>query len=175
MEAASAGYWRFWKKGHEENLDFDTYYDELNEPEFSRELVRLNRTLVRYPMTLTASMLPEKKKDKTGLTWENSWGPYRQSKSLRGSEGRFLQIIMYLASEGRLAAIRQCENCRKWICARRIEKDRFCSNDCRIQFNRDTPAQREARREWSRKNYRSRIELESGSRAAAQKRKRGKK
>ena len=78
-------------------------------------------------------------------------------------------IAVELARTGRITSLKECANpgCTRWLFAQFPHK-RFCSDDCYKQFHQAAPKDKERRRAWAKENYRSRKELELGSRKAAQ-------
>jgi predicted RNA-binding Zn ribbon-like protein len=78
-------------------------------------------------------------------------------------------IAVELARQGRIAKLKECANpsCKRWLFAR-FKHQRFCSDACYDLFHRTDEQDKERRRKWAKDNYRSRKELELGSRKAAQ-------
>jgi hypothetical protein len=78
-------------------------------------------------------------------------------------------IAVELAQEGRIASLKQCANpnCKRWLFAR-FKHQKFCSEACYELFHRTDPQEKKRRCNWAKENYRSRKELELGSRKAAQ-------
>jgi len=68
-------------------------------------------------------------------------------------ELKFVQKIAEIAQAQRISSIRQCKQCGRWFYAR-TSKQRFCpKGDCRDQFHRTSPEDKERRRKWARDNY----------------------
>jgi hypothetical protein len=84
-------------------------------------------------------------------------------------ELRSVLIAVGLAVQGRIGALKECANpdCKRWLFAR-FKHQRFCATACYELFHETDPGDKKRRREWARNNYRSRKELELGSRKAAQ-------
>lgn len=138
----------------------------VDSPDVMRRFRAVNRFLRRF--TATPSILPEYMGDLNPASrgWGFSWG--RTGKR----EQPFIEVglalgIVDIAGAGRISSLKQCEDCRKWLFAR-FPHQRFCSDTCKEHFHRSNEADKKRRRDWARKNYQSRKELDLGSRTAAQ-------
>jgi hypothetical protein len=89
-----------------------------------------------------------------------------------------MATIRDLDKMGKLAQVRKCE-CGRYFFDRfpnrRPRERRFCSTECRERFWEQSPDRQEQKRDWAKDNYKSRKELQLGSRKAAAQRKGGKK
>lgn len=106
-----------------------------------------------------------------GEQWQLEW---RRVDGQSHWDLRWALLVVEIFLTGRIGALKQCEQCGKWLLAR-FRHQRFCpGSECQQDFHKFNEADKKRRRDWARKNYQSRKELELGSRKAAQQ-KRGKK
>ncbi len=96
-------------------------------------------------------------------------GEVAQSFRLGMDADRAVQCFLHLAERGLLGRMRQCVQCRKWLCAKR-DWQRFCSDTCREVAFRTTTEGRRKRREYMRR-YRSNLKrMEQNALKAARQR-----
>ena len=133
----------------------------------ARHLAQLNSALARY------NSFPCIGTDLRG-NWEFKWSVQARGS---GNEDRgvfdltaqdelpLVLTAIRLAEQGLIDRVRRCPIDRRWFYAR-TQESRFCRDKCRDTFHQKDPARKAQRREWARKNYQSRKELELGSRKA---------
>ena len=144
---------------------------DAGQVEDNLEVLRLyrgvNSALRRY--TARPSILPDYMTDLDPRSrgWQFNWGRARKSSQPFIEVGLALDIVE-IASVGQISALKECEQCHKWLFAR-FPHQRFCSGGkCQQEFHKFNEADKKRRRDWARANYQSRKELELGSRKAAQ-------
>jgi hypothetical protein len=119
---------------------------------------RLNRLLQEYVAFPYIS-------DEPNGRWDLIWGGMGSATASWQLSAVLLAIE--LAKTKELLRFRQCLVDKKWFFARTADS-KFCCSKCRDTFHQSNPARKEKRRKWAKENYRSRKELELGSRKAAQ-------
>jgi hypothetical protein len=142
--------------------------EEIGTPELLKIHGRLSRFLSRFGASPRMQLQPALGSGVRPGTvyWQLSWVPL-------GGEGRFwyevplLLEIVQVARSGSINALRQCDQCQRWMFARRPAIDRFCKSECRDLFHRTNESDKTRRRDWARENYQTRKELEIGSRKTA--------
>ena len=119
-------------------------------PEVLKRYRAVNRLMHRYKAT--PGIFPNFMfGDETSKGWDFSWG--RVGSHIQPfMEVGFVQQIERIAASGKIKALKQCEQCRKWLFAR-FPHQRFCSSKCKETFHRTDPIDRERRRAWAKENY----------------------
>jgi hypothetical protein len=131
--------------------------------EFIRAEERLNRLLRRQIAIPDLRILPvvgPRLKDET-FAWRLSWLP-GAPRTKYPDEVRLLADAFAITIAGKIKHILKCQRCSRWMFARRPSVDRFCTAECRDLFHRTSDEGKARRRDWQRKNYNARKQLESG-------------
>ena len=119
---------------------------------------RLNRLLREYEAFPYIS-------DKPNGRWDLIWGG--MGSATASWQLSAVLIAIELAKTKELLRFRQCLIDKKWFFARTADS-KFCCSKCRDTFHQNDPERKAKRRKWAKENYRTRKELELGSRKAAQ-------
>jgi hypothetical protein len=125
--------------------------DIEHNPELTRIYRAVNIALRRY--AARPVIMPDYMADMNPQSrgWSFEWA--RSGKSSQPfMEVGFALTVVDLASSGRISALKQCEECRKWLFAR-FPHQRFCSEACKDHFHKFNDADKKRRREWAKKNY----------------------
>jgi len=148
--------------------------EEIGSPVFLKYQSRLDRFLSRFAARPHIQLQPvmDSGGQSAKVFWELSWMALRESRFWY--EPSLLNEVIQVAKSGSINALRQCDQCLRWMFARRPVIDRFCTPSCRDLFHRTNESDKKRRRDWARQNYQSRKELQLGSRKAAARKKRGK-
>jgi len=135
-------------------------YQSLPLGEQRLKISRINKVLQQYHARPLLRG-DRRRKDGFRLEWQSN----------EGDDLELLAVLraVELAQGGRIASLKECSNpdCKRWLFAR-FAHQRFCSEACKELFHSTDEADKERRRNWARDNYKSRKELELGSRKAIQ-------
>lgn len=134
----------------------DTYLKSVG-PKVQDEMALLdkfravNRILWRYEAV--PSLIPKHFYDPDAdcRGWRMEWGRTGKRQQPYVELGLVLNALQ-LAESGQIQLVRQCEQCNRWLFAK-FAHQKYCSQTCKDQFNRNNPHARERRRKWARENY----------------------
>ena len=111
------------------------------------------RYLEAIPVLLPPSTLSD---GRVRMEWRRTSQSVTRSKQPRESANLELSAILSaitLTQIQRIASVRQCDWCHRWMYAK-FSHSRFCPNrDCKELFHQGDPVRREAKRVQARKNY----------------------
>ncbi len=124
-----------------------TEEDILSDPGLAKLFRALNRLLARYRLT---PIIWPREVEGEKPSWKMLFGLPRRSQPF--IEFARVQTIEKLASEGRIASLKRCSQCSRWLFAR-FPHQRFCSATCKETFHRSDPGDKQRRRDWARNNY----------------------
>lgn len=137
-------------------------------PELRRAQRELNEWLLRYTYSHRLDF------EESGPVWSLRVNADVPRVPVRG-EAEAVDCAVKLAKIGVISQINKCA-CGAHFFVRfpkRKPPERFCSDQCRVNVWESSQERKEQKREWARKNYQSRKELELGSRRAAQRKQGG--
>lgn len=120
-------------------------------PEIIKMYGAINRFLRRFvavPVIFPESFSsPENKPSSWSFEWTRT-----EKRSQPFFELALIQSIEKIAAHGKIANLKECAYCRRWLFAR-FSHQRFCSDECKESFHRSDPNDKKRRREWARNNY----------------------
>jgi len=134
--------------------------------ESSPEVQRAQRELNEWMLGYTSSNRLDC--GESGLNWSRHVNADLPRVRVRG-EAECVERVVELARMGVVGQVRKCQ-CGRYFFVRfpkREPPERFCTDECRVQFWEATEERKKQKRERARNNYQSRKELELGSRKAA--------
>jgi hypothetical protein len=136
---------------------------------YSSDLIQRVRAINRFLERYTASpmIFPNvfSNPNSSDRGWRLEWARTRREHPF--VEMNLVLRIVGIAQAGRISSLKQCEQCPRWFFARQ-ENQRFCpGGKCQQEFHKFNEADKKRRRDWAKKNYQSRKELELGSRKAS--------